>query len=82
MDQRSLTTREIEVLALLAQGKTNKAIADLLGIAETTVKQHVRSFYLKAGVHSRAEAAVFHQLHFAAPATSSVGADGPEEEDV
>ena len=54
----SLTSREREVLALLAQGLANKAIAPRLGISEHTVKAHVASIFGKLGAGTRAEAVV------------------------
>jgi two-component system nitrate/nitrite response regulator NarL len=52
-----LTRRETEVLGLIADGLSNKAIARRLSIQEQTVKNHVHSILLKLGVHGRAEAA-------------------------
>lgn len=52
----SLTSREIEVLQLLAQGLANKQIAAALGISEHTVKFHVSSIYSRLGAASRTEA--------------------------
>lgn len=52
----SLTGREIEVLALMAQGLANKEIADRLHISEHTVKFHVSSILSKMGASSRTEA--------------------------
>jgi DNA-binding NarL/FixJ family response regulator len=54
----ALTPREREVLALLAQGLANKAIAPRLGISEHTVKAHVASIFDKLGAGTRAEAVV------------------------
>jgi DNA-binding NarL/FixJ family response regulator len=51
-----LTDREMEVLALLAQGKTNKEIAAALVISERTVKFHVGSILGKLGAGNRTEA--------------------------
>ena len=51
-----LTRRETEVLALLAQGKTNKEIADSLVITERTTKFHVSSILSKLGASNRTEA--------------------------
>jgi DNA-binding NarL/FixJ family response regulator len=51
-----LTSRESEVLQLLAQGLANKQIALSLGISEHTVKFHVSSIYSKLGASSRTEA--------------------------
>lgn len=54
----SLTPRETEILALLAEGQSNKAIARNLGISDGTVKLHVKAILRKLEVHSRVEAAV------------------------
>ncbi len=51
-----LTPREIEVLRLLAEGLSNKAIAHRLDISEHTVKFHVNSILGKLGAQSRTEA--------------------------
>jgi len=51
-----LTPREIEVLAAIADGDTNKAIARRLNISLHTVKFHVESVFRKLGVRTRAEA--------------------------
>jgi two-component system NarL family response regulator len=52
----SLTHRELEVLALLARGRSNKAMALQLSISETTVKSHLRNIFTKLRVLSRTEA--------------------------
>ena len=60
-----LTTREVEVLRLVAQGLTDIQIADRLVISRRTVNTHLTSIYSKLGVESRATAtrfAVEHQL--------------------
>ncbi len=51
-----LTPREIEVLAAIGSGSSNKAVARRLGISEHTVKFHVESLFRKLGAASRAEA--------------------------
>jgi DNA-binding NarL/FixJ family response regulator len=51
----ALTEREIEVLALLAEGLSNKGIAARLGISDQTVKFHVASISGKLGTHTRTE---------------------------
>ena len=51
-----LTQREREVYGLLAQGKTNKEIADELVITNNTVKRHLKAIFGKLGVHNRAAA--------------------------
>ncbi len=53
-----LTGRQRDVLALLAEGRTNATIAAVLEIAPGTVKLHVKSILAKLGVEDRAEAAV------------------------
>jgi DNA-binding NarL/FixJ family response regulator len=53
-----LTPRELDVLSLLTEGLTNKAIAQRLGISEYTVKFHVNTIFRKLGAQSRTEAAV------------------------
>jgi len=52
----SLTNREREILALLADGLGNKQIATRLGISTNTVKTHLELLFEKIGVRSRAEA--------------------------
>ena len=54
----ALTPREREVLALLAEGLSNKAIADRLAISEHTAKFHVNAVLAKLGVQRRTEAVV------------------------
>ncbi len=51
-----LTDREVQVLELLAEGLSNKAIAARLGISDQTVKFHVASIAGKLGSHTRTEA--------------------------
>jgi DNA-binding NarL/FixJ family response regulator len=51
-----LTPRELEVLAALAEGMTNKAIARRLTISLHTVKFHVESLFRKLGARTRTEA--------------------------
>lgn len=53
-----LTSRETEVLKLLAQGRANKEIARTLFVEEKTVKAHVSSILRKLGVRSRTQAAL------------------------
>jgi two-component system, NarL family, nitrate/nitrite response regulator NarL len=57
-DGEGLTAREREVLALLAEGLANKAIAARLGISEHTAKFHVNAILAKLGAESRAAAIV------------------------
>ncbi len=59
----SLTPREREVLALLAEGLPNKSIARRLGISEKTVKTHVGAVFTALGVGDRTSAALWAQRH-------------------
>jgi DNA-binding NarL/FixJ family response regulator len=54
-----LTDRELEVLKLVAQGMSNREIANDLFISENTVKNHVRNILEKLHLHSRMEAVVY-----------------------
>jgi two-component system nitrate/nitrite response regulator NarL len=58
-----LTPREQEILAHIAEGESNKVIANHLGISDGTVKLHVKAILRKLGVHSRVEAAVIAVEH-------------------
>ena len=55
----ALTSRELEVLRLLAEGLSNKAIAGALGVSPRTINFHLDNLYAKLGVTSRTEAAVY-----------------------
>jgi two-component system, NarL family, response regulator LiaR len=59
----NLTPRELEVLAQLARGRANKAIAFELGVAERTVKTHVSNILAKLGFTDRTQAAVYAVEH-------------------
>ncbi|HNQ04030.1 MAG TPA: response regulator [Thiobacillaceae bacterium] len=63
----TLTQREREILAHLARGESNKAIARQLDISYDTVKLHVRHILAKLNLSSRVEAAVFAVEHRLAP---------------
>jgi NarL family two-component system response regulator LiaR len=58
-----LTPRELEVLAELARGRANKAIAFELGVSERTVKTHVSNILGKLGFSDRTQAAVYAVEH-------------------
>jgi len=58
-----LTAREVEVLRLLARGRTNKQAARELAISPKTVGRHVESIYSKIGASTRAAAALFAVEH-------------------
>ena len=51
-----LSARELEVLRLLVEGASNKAIAARLSLSENTIKTHISRIFAKLGVQSRAEA--------------------------
>ena len=53
-----LSVREQEVLDLVADGMTNRAVASRLKISERTVREHIARIFLKLRVESRVEAAV------------------------
>jgi DNA-binding NarL/FixJ family response regulator len=64
-DTHGLTARELEVLRLLAAGKSNREIGEALFISEHTVARHVQNIFAKLDVSSRAAATAFafsHQL--------------------
>jgi DNA-binding NarL/FixJ family response regulator len=58
-----LTPRETEVLRLLGQGLSNRALAERLFVAEKTVKTHVSSILAKLGLADRTQAALFAVHH-------------------
>jgi len=57
--QDPLTPREVEVLRLIAQGRDNREIAELLFISETTVRTHVSNILGKLHLASRTQAALY-----------------------
>jgi DNA-binding CsgD family transcriptional regulator len=58
-----LTARELQVLGLVATGRTNRAIAEALGISEKTVARHLSNIFTKLGVSSRAAATAYAYQH-------------------
>lgn len=58
-----LTEREVDVLRLIAQGRSNKDVGRELGISAKTVGSHVEHIYAKAGVRTRAGATLFAMEH-------------------
>jgi HD-GYP domain-containing protein (c-di-GMP phosphodiesterase class II) len=58
-----LTDREVEVLRLIARGRSNREVAERLFISAKTVGRHVENLYAKIGVSSRAAAALFAMEH-------------------
>jgi NarL family two-component system response regulator LiaR len=63
LPHHELTPRELEVLILIAQGKTNQEIADELFIGIKTVKTHVSNVLSKLGVEDRTRAAIYAHRH-------------------
>jgi DNA-binding NarL/FixJ family response regulator len=57
--ESGLSAREVEVLRLLAQGRTNQEIAQALVISMNTVSHHVTNILNKAGLSNRTEAAAY-----------------------
>jgi DNA-binding NarL/FixJ family response regulator len=55
----ALTAREVEVIVLVATGRTNRAIAEELSISEKTVARHVSNIFTKLGLESRAAATAY-----------------------
>jgi DNA-binding NarL/FixJ family response regulator len=58
-----LTAREVQVLGLVATGKTNRAIAADLAISEKTVARHVSNIFTKLGLSTRAAATAYAYRH-------------------
>ena len=61
--QKQLSQREITIIALVAEGQTNRAIAVQLGVAPETIKTYLKRIFTKLGAHSRAEAVVLAQTY-------------------
>lgn len=59
MTESPLSSREIEILTLIAEGKSNKEVADVLCISINTVKVHVSNIYQKINISSRTEATLY-----------------------
>jgi DNA-binding NarL/FixJ family response regulator len=57
--RKGLTDRECEVLRLVAEGRTNRQIAEELVLSEHTIARHLSNIFTKLGVHSRTAAAAF-----------------------
>ncbi len=60
---QQLTQREVEVLRLVAKGKSNRQIAQALFISEKTVKNHLTNIFQKIGVSDRTQAALYAIKH-------------------
>jgi two-component system nitrate/nitrite response regulator NarL len=61
-----LTTREREIALLVAEGLSNKQVAERLAIAEGTVKIHLHNIYRKCGMQNRTSLAAFARVHVTA----------------
>jgi DNA-binding CsgD family transcriptional regulator len=61
--RHGLTPRELEVLALVATGRTNRVIAEDLSVSDKTVARHVANIFAKLGVNSRAAATAYAYDH-------------------
>ncbi len=59
----NLTPREVEVLRLLAAGRTNREVADMLVLSIRTVERHIANIYAKIGVARRVEATAYALRH-------------------
>jgi DNA-binding CsgD family transcriptional regulator len=70
-----LSPREVEVLGLIAAGRSNRSIATELVLSEKTVHRHVSNILTKLGVDSRTAAAVYAVEHGIGPARA--GSDRP-----
>jgi DNA-binding CsgD family transcriptional regulator len=62
-EEHTLTERELQILKLIATGRTNRAIATKLSISEKTVARHVSNIFNKLGISSRAAATAFAYQH-------------------
>lgn len=71
--EREVTQRESEVMLLLAEGKSRRAVCEALSVSPDTVKTHVRSIYRKLAVHSQQEL-----VDYLAREREDLAADGSE----
>jgi DNA-binding NarL/FixJ family response regulator len=62
-DSSPLTAREVEILRLVAEGYSNRRLAELLSVSEPTVKFHLTNVYRKLGVGNRTETSRWAQRH-------------------
>ena len=73
-EQTPLTSRELEVLQLVAAGSTNSEIAQKLWVTEQTVKFHLSNVYRKLEVGNRTEASHYAHVNGLVPAAQAAGA--------
>jgi len=78
-DHNTLSGRETEILQLVAQGLTNREIAQHLTISPNTVKVHLRNIFEKIGVSSRTEATMYGIEHGILDVPGGAEAPPPEE---
>jgi two-component system nitrate/nitrite response regulator NarL len=65
----NLSGREVEILKQLMEGESNKVIAKKLGIAEATIKVHVKTILRKVRAQNRTQAALWATAHLSVPST-------------
>ncbi len=58
MNRRSLTAREADVAELIAQGRSNREISDMLGVSLATTKRHLNNIMIKWDCANRTQVAV------------------------
>lgn len=75
-----LSPREMEILRYVTQGKTNKQIAQMLGISHQTVKNHVSSILTKLDVEDRTQAAIYAMRRGWVRMDETTASDQEEEE--
>ena len=56
---RNLTKRELEILLLVAQGKSNRDVAEALVLSPRTVERHIENIFVKINVHNRSQATAY-----------------------
>jgi len=75
-EDAGLSPREVEILALVAQGLSNQEISEHLFLTINTLKSHIRGAYRKIGVSSRAQAVAWALQHGLAPPDGRLGTPG------
>lgn len=71
-----LSRRELEILQLVAEGRSNRQVARLLWVSDQTVKFHLANVYRKLGVRSRFEAATWARRHGLLPPVDAANGNG------